>query len=608
MTHAPETGGKAVTRQDLLRALLLVLLWACLVALADPRGDFPLNDDWTYSRAVRTLLTEGDYRPLPWGSSTLVVQVLWGALFCLPFGFSFMALRLSTLVLGALCVGVVYLICRRLGHAPGLAAAAALVLGCNPLFFALAGTFMTDVPFLALAATSASLFAAVLAPGSDPRARGRLLLAATLVACAATLVRQLGLYIPLGYAAAVLWRDGLRPRALLRAVWPAMLTAGVLAVFLVWLRSTASGSMVEAQAAGALQSATSGLVSSLFLFAKRLFVTISYVGLCLAPLLLLVGPRWWAGLAAVERRVALASAALFAPAATALCVVWKKLMPMTVNVVEATGIGPVLLRDVYHLQLTRLPSAPTWLLVAITAVSVAGATAFVAMLGAWTVRLWRALRERRRAPHARELFWVAAMAAYVPPLAFSWFFDRYMLPLVLMGIPFVLDLTPRAAPVRVTGGVARGVAPALRWAGAALLALSTLGSVAMVHDYLSWNRARWAVIGRLEREFGAGAETLDGGYEYNGWHNYTTGSTPESEQLARPGKSPWVHDDLYVVTLGPVPGYEPVVRVALPRWLPVRQDVMYGMRRTGAPATAGAPAATVPTTAPTTAAGRGAGA
>ena len=97
------------------RALVaLVCGWSVLVVLANPSGAFPLNDDWSYSRAVETLVDHGHLSFTVWQSMPLITQVFWGALFTLPFGFSFLALRVSTAALGALGLVATYFLLREL--------------------------------------------------------------------------------------------------------------------------------------------------------------------------------------------------------------------------------------------------------------------------------------------------------------------------------------------------------------------------------------------------------------------------------------------------------------------------------------------------------------
>jgi len=58
-----------------------------MVALIQPQGNSPLNDDWTFGGSVKLLLDNGSIRLPDWGAPNLVAQLLWGALFCLRLDF-----------------------------------------------------------------------------------------------------------------------------------------------------------------------------------------------------------------------------------------------------------------------------------------------------------------------------------------------------------------------------------------------------------------------------------------------------------------------------------------------------------------------------------------
>jgi len=120
---------------DLGSILLLTAAWAGMAIQVDPRGEFSLNDDWAYALPVKALTKQGLIRFTFWQSMTLIGQVLWGALFCLPGGFSFLALRLSVLTAGLAGVLGLYGLCRHIGSGTALATLAALTLALNPIYF-----------------------------------------------------------------------------------------------------------------------------------------------------------------------------------------------------------------------------------------------------------------------------------------------------------------------------------------------------------------------------------------------------------------------------------------------------------------------------------------
>lgn len=84
----------------------IILFWIVLVLLVNVRGNFPLNDDWSYSYSVKTLVEDGKLELTGWISMPVISQIYWGSLFCSTGDFSFEILRLSTLVLSV--VGIFF--------------------------------------------------------------------------------------------------------------------------------------------------------------------------------------------------------------------------------------------------------------------------------------------------------------------------------------------------------------------------------------------------------------------------------------------------------------------------------------------------------------------
>ena len=60
-------------------------LWIFMAIIVDPRGDFPLNDDWSFGSMVRGWVTNGDLRSAGPGAMTRIFRDSLGALFCFPF-------------------------------------------------------------------------------------------------------------------------------------------------------------------------------------------------------------------------------------------------------------------------------------------------------------------------------------------------------------------------------------------------------------------------------------------------------------------------------------------------------------------------------------------
>jgi hypothetical protein len=137
--------------QALAPGTILILLYSSAAILVQPFVNLPFHDDWTYAWSVEHLLKTGELRVLDWSVHYPFTQILWGALFCLPYGFSFSALRVSTMVLAWFGALALYGTLREFGRTRNESLIATVILVTHPVFFVLSFSFMTDVPFVSVA-------------------------------------------------------------------------------------------------------------------------------------------------------------------------------------------------------------------------------------------------------------------------------------------------------------------------------------------------------------------------------------------------------------------------------------------------------------------------
>src|SRR5258705_13426502 len=108
------TNARSALVRDADVLFFLILVPIATIVLVDPRGEFPLNDDWAYGLSVRHLAETGDVRLSHWGAMTLVWQAAYGGLVCAVTGFSFTALRFTTIVFALATNLLLYALFRRL--------------------------------------------------------------------------------------------------------------------------------------------------------------------------------------------------------------------------------------------------------------------------------------------------------------------------------------------------------------------------------------------------------------------------------------------------------------------------------------------------------------
>jgi len=466
-------------------------VYALWLLAASPLGEFPLNDDWAYAWSVRHLLQTGELRISEWTSASAVFPVYWGALAAmLSGGFSFGALRVSTLAFSVASPLALCWLLRNLSISRPAAVLAAVTIVVNPLFVHLSYTFMTDVFFLGQMLVCLALYVQGIERDSP-----RSLWAGSGFAAAAYLTRQLGLAVPLAAAFVLLVshrRRALRP--VLRAV---LLPALVFAVHTWWLNEVNGVPW-----AFRLNTVQNGLATLLRTsapadLAVRLLQAMLYLGIFTLPALVAVaatrplslwreaGPRWplfggWL--------LALAGFALYARLAHG------EGMPYLEGIINRAGIGA------QTLPLGQKPRVtPEWVFDLVTLVApVAGAA-----LGALWTNVFRDVRREINAPGAVVL--LSALIMAVPTASMVDLWDEYL----LVFVPASLYLALRG--VRVS---ARG------WIAGALVCGSMLAyTLPEQADYLAWNDARWNVGRQVVRQR-VSPVRIDGGFEWVGWFDF----------------------------------------------------------------------------------------
>jgi hypothetical protein len=540
---------------DRIALSLIAAVWVTLVLAVNPIGDFPLNDDWIYGGAVRSILSgNGFHIPGP-TIANILSQVVWGVAFCWTFGFSYTVLRLSTLVLALLGLASFHALIRENGGDRRVAAVATLALAVDPLWFAPAESFMTDVPFLALMIVSLHLLTRALREDSRSAFLG-----GVIVSFLAILTRQIGVAPLAAYAVCFALRHRFRIGPTMRGAIPVAMGGALHLAYQAWLTSTGRGPEIYVAGAGALVPRDLGQLISVSIHFT--IYALPYIGLAVLPLVALSGvlPRALRRTRAFPITVACLAAACVA----AVTILWLRndLLPFLGNVILESGIGPLTQRDTYLLR-QNLPPVTDWtsaFWLASTACGLLGVVALLAMGGnggaGLAVRVWR------RRPEPNDWLWLMAAVTGVVYWAAillllnsnGYFFDRYLLPLV----PIALILLMR-------GGAESGPAFGSIWrTGAASLILVLIGglTVAATRDYLEWNRTRWIALRHLTNDLNIPATRIDGGYEFNGTYLYQPGLH------SPPGKSYWwVHEDDYVLGSGPLPGYLEVAVYPVSKWL-----------------------------------------
>ena len=546
--------------------ILIALLWIAAGLLINPVGDFPINDDWVYKLSVERVLRDGTFALPSGATANVVIQAYWGALFCLPFGLSYTALRISSLTLALFGLWAAYGTAREIGARRSLALAAAATFAVAPLYLPGAASFMTDVPF-----TNVVGIAIYCLTRGMQRSDGRFIVVAFAVALASVLHRQFGLLLVIAFGVAQVAQSRGSIRSVILLVGTTALAVSIHLGFQHWMVAT-HRIVVVVIGSGAdfgpgLDLKKWGIAVANFL------VLLPYLGVMLLPLYcatcfssaraFIIEKPWTARTIAVLAVLAQLAAA------------WnrEKMFPDYGNNLTQMGLGPTLLYDRWLLDINHPPMPfphAVWTLLFLT--GTIGVAAIIVDLAAAAARLTRGFvgKNWSGAPWIDGavlanvlLYGLLVCMMTVKPSAF----DRYMLP--FMPPMALLILAYNDHGCRWTKKRIASVALTIGCFG--------LFSVVATADYLAWHRTRLLATDALA-QIHIPPEKIDGGYEYNG---NIFGTRTIHPDWSKPFERSWwwLYDDEYVVGGGPVPGYRIVRRFPYYRSLSRTWDQVVILRR-----------------------------
>lgn len=475
-------------RSDWIAAAGLTVLWVIPLLAIGAHGNFPLNDDWAYGRAVRALLETGLIERVSWTWTPVITHTGLGAAFSSVAGFSFESLRWSSLFMGWVGLLGSYALARQAGVSPLASTFVAAVVGLNPVYLNLSYTFMTDISFTATCVWGLFFMTRGLARNSVG-----LLAVGILFALLATLSRQAAIALPIALAVVLVISAPTRARSwMLGIAGIAVVVAGYQGMLQI-----AYGPMDSGRIFSPKNYVAVGVDSyPLFSILKNGVNTLVYLGAFLAPVAVIAFFRL------TGRAFALTAAAAGIVTAGGLGLIAKLdlTMPPGMNVIYNLGLGPTTV----HAESARRasPEAIWWVLCGIGIFSAVVAIASV-VVGAWP--RMKMLRER-----PDWLILLVCPAIYLGPhLIRSPYFDRYLLPMLaplLIGLFVFPDWSQDARK----GAVAVGVGVFLLFGVYGILG---------TRDYMERHRAGWGLMNE-QMDAGVDVLSLDGGFEFRGWYQF----------------------------------------------------------------------------------------
>ena len=566
--------------------LLTTTLMFVAFLLIRPWGNYPLNDDWTYSHLAKRIAETGVVKidvPL---APNAVGQALIGALAVKLFGFSHTVLRITTFLLG--CVGL-WAIDALLRHARTPKAwryAGLILLAFNPIYFYSATTFMNEMYGWVPALLVAVLWFWDRRRLEEGAAADTQLISFWVVALAGIL------------AGATFWT-----RQFCVLVYPALLVGTVLRFIVLrrWLAivralpgivvgtavfaATIYGFFVWARATGNFRPEFAARIDNLLkvdatTYGMQVGSALVYMTAFYLPLLATLrwaGSRRWLidGVALAFVVLGLVAKNLFETHATSdfwIGPIWgHRVFPFVVNIIYNAGLGPVTLDDTFFYNAAK-PEWPRYVWTGLETIFIAAGALWSPFLAAF-VRATKSLLSSRSAEVL--LFALALLLGSLLAILQAHqgeMVDRYYLPLILSLAVLVPGVLGTAQPLLVKsyGAVRFGL----------LLAPLVLFTVLAAHDQFRWNDARWSLID-LALKSGGTRATVQGGWEPNCWFRHEGLS---AEELACQGGCSCVVnsfccvDDRFRVGMSVSAGYHRLAGIQPSYWLATGPEVVLSRR------------------------------
>jgi hypothetical protein len=536
---------------------ILLAVWGVIIFVVNPVGEFMVNDDWAFVKALESF-KEGNFTTTTgWGPSyapggpALITHLLWGVAWSSVFGYSLTGLRLSVLTLGILGSVVMLVILRLSGASRRLAFYATLTFVLNPLFFSQCFTFMTDVTF-----TSFAIFSVLFLQMGSERTSQTLVGFGLLFALVSILTRQIGIVIPLGFLAACLLHPRGSELGRMR-----MLVITVCIVLIPWL-------VYEFCLAGVGATPLTnhlvihnildfprakGFPDYLVFLGGQLLFAGSYTGFLVSPVLALRYNQYLK-LKLFKYFLTIFTAGFLIFETALLAGVITPRPSFYPNVVFDFGIGPILLKDTYILHIQRTQSLPKPLFYLLAYWAWLGMVVLVGLTISSLKRLFMRNRVEALSINFFSAFTLLMGVAYVGIIAITGFHDRYLIPVFAFAILWLVSDMPGRHSFHFG-----------RWKSLPAyvsLCLIASFSVTGVHDFMEMKRSLKQAHDYLISELQVNPCNTDGGFEFNGYHCYRKGLISPS------GNSWWwVEKEAYLVSLGPLAGYRTIQTYRFKRYM-----------------------------------------
>ncbi len=501
-----------------------VCYFSVVTLIVWPFGNFPLNDDWVHTLTIYTWLSEGRFWYPAWLAPTVHIPILYGIGITKIFGFSFILLRMTTLVFALGSCICLYRLLREYDVSKNHSALGVILLATNPLFLHLSFTFMSDIPALFFLLASALLY-----KRGFEKNHTWYLFFGSITAVAGFYTRQFVILIALAAGVTFCIKKIQEKKVSYKSIWQFCIAFGAPALACVGIYLILRAShMVPGELYARLIPEQWSFIT---MAASQGWYVLLYGALFLSPL----------GVAIFIKNISFFKERIFTllfgivSAGVLVAVSQKLLFPKFGNIFSWFGIGP----SVNQVLSGTLPRWGDTLYYMIAN----GVAVLNLLIGSILAGYFIVCRGYKKITINSTSFIVLFCALYFLLIVSLRSFDRYILFLLPFGILFGIPLLKHFSWSKITFGIG-------------VLVLGAYGIIG-THQYFRWNEVRWSMAQNLIKQR-VEAHEIDAGYEWVGWHLYGKEQSNSSKDFSKP----WYirelypsHSRTYVLSFSPLEGY-----------------------------------------------------
>lgn len=528
--------------------LTVIILFILAEVIINPIGEFPLNDDWAYSKTVKTYINSGNVKFSDWQSVPLIPQLISGIIFSNLFGFSFTVLRIISILSIILIIIVFDIILKDFDVKPAFRFILLLILTFNPLTLSLSNTFLPDV-FTVLLTLAAFLFMEKFLRHFNT---GNLILFIFFSICA-TLNRPTGIILPVIFGIIYFISQSINLKNCVIGFVPAILNIAALILF-----ELIAEKLIELPANYNLQLnhlfyvITHPTFETFKAYSYYFITSTICLGLFILPLSI-------SNIKYHYHQIHDSLTGKLLGICYFLIILLKvifsgNIFPFVGNMFYHLGVGPVILTgfntdDIQNLSIL-------WQIIWIALNFIGGISfycAFVSIIN-------KTIKVKNIESNFISYFFFLLLILYLAPICFIYANDRYLLFLLpFFLLTYVLSFDFKIKKI---------------WFCLIFIPILYF-SVAGTHDYLNINKARWKATDYLTKDLNISPSEIDGGFEFNGW--YLCGS--KNYDASHKGRWWWIENDTYIITPIPIDGYTIESEYEFSSWISFQFNKIYVLKR-----------------------------